>query len=250
METMMREKTITGLQQQIVKALETGNDPGPILKELGELRAKIAQEAELAELQKIAEKRQALRDRAEEVKEKIRLQSEAIDAFLKARDAITTALAPILEQARELPALQAKCSEQYRGSSDLAWATKLPEGYLPKELTIPFVEGKDKISETYDRAAQAVFYIGAGLGLLQSLKREDRPIPEREATEFEAIEPETSEVEPNCRVCNHEKVEEINKALQNGRPLRELETEFDVSRSTLSRHKNNCLSLGAIRIRG
>jgi len=242
--------TITELQKQVVKALERGNDPAPILKELADLRASIAMAAEKAELQKIADARQALRDKAAEVQEKIRLQSEAIDTFLKARDAITATLAPILEQARELPALQAKCFEQYRRPSDLAWATKLPEGYLPKELTIPFVEGSDKISESYDRAAQAVFYISAGLGLLQSLKREDRPIPEREATEFEAIEPETTEVELDCCVCNHEKVAEINKALQNGRPLREMETEYNVSRSTLSRHKNNCLSLGAIRIRG
>ena len=61
-------QTVTILQKEIVKALEAGQDPAPILKELGELRAKLAAEGELAELQKVANERQALRDKAEAVK--------------------------------------------------------------------------------------------------------------------------------------------------------------------------------------
>jgi DNA invertase Pin-like site-specific DNA recombinase len=110
------------------------------------------------------------------------------------------------------------------------------------------LESRDGIQDSYNRAAQAVWYIGTGLGLLQSLQRVGRPFPERPAGRVEAIEAETSEIELNCLVCSHEKAEAINKALQDGRSLRELETEYNISRSTLSRHKNRCLGLSAARI--
>jgi len=245
----MTTDTIKAIQKQIVTKLETGEDVSELSRRLAQERAKIAAQAEIEELKKIAGQRQQLRDEATKAQEKVKLQGEAIDTFLKARDAITEALMPIVEKARELPKLQSECYSQYHDAGQLAWTKKLPEGYLPKGLSVPILEGKDGVTYSYDRAAQAVWYISAGLGLLQSLIRIDRPIPEREATEFEAIDPLTSEVELNCRVCNHEKVAEINKALQDGRPLRELEVEFNVSRSTLSRHKNNCLNLGAIRFR-
>ena len=58
----------------------------------------------------------------------------------------------------------------------------------------------------------------------------------------------TSEVELSCRVCQHPEREAIDKALREGRSLRDIETEFNVPRSTLSRHKNRCLNLGAIRV--
>jgi len=236
--------TITELQKKVVKALETGQDPAPILKELADLRAAIAMEAEKAELQKIADERQALRDKAEVVKGKIQKQGEAIDIFLKARDTVTTELAPIVERAKELPKLQSECYAEYHDPGILVWTAKLPEGYLPKDLSVPMLEGKDGIMDCHDRAAQAVWYISAGLGLLQSLKREDRPFPERPASEFEAIEPETG----SCIVCSHPEVEAINNLLRQGKPLRDIEAGFDISRSSLSRHKNNCLNLGAIKV--
>jgi len=55
-------------------------------------------------------------------------------------------------------------------------------------------------------------------------------------------ESETTEVESSCRVCQHRERGAIDKALQEGRSLRDIETEFNVSRSTLSRHKRNCLA--------
>jgi hypothetical protein len=228
--------TITELQKRIVKALETGQDPAPILKELGELRAKIAAEAELEQLQKVANARQALRDQAEAVKGKVQKQGEAIDAFLKARDAITEALAPILDKARELPKLQSECYAEYRRPGDLAWATKLPEGYLPKGLAVPMLEGSDNVSDAQDRAAQAVWYISAGLGLLQSLKREDRPIPERPATEFEAIDNDPYP-DPPCKVCQHPERAAIDKALAEGVSLRDIASQYGISKSTVDRHK-------------
>ena len=63
-----------------------------------------------------------------------------------------------------------------------------------------------------------------------------------------AVEGETIEVESSCLVCREREREAIDKALQEGRSLRDIETEFNVPRSTLSRHKRNCLNLGTVRM--
>ena len=52
----------------------------------------------------------------------------------------------------------------------------------------------------------------------------------------------------SCVVCQHPEREAIDKALHNGRSLRDIESEFGTSRSSLSRHKSRCLNLGAMRI--
>lgn len=230
--------SIRELQKRIVRALETGQDPAPILKELADLRASIAMEAEKAELQKIVNERQALRDKAEAVKVKVQKQGEAIDTFLKARDSITEALIPILQRAMELPGLQNECYSQYHAPGEMSFLMKLPEGYLPKGLAIPMLEGADRVSDAYDRAAQAVWYIGAGCGLLQSLIRTDRSLLERAATEFEAIEPDADPYPgPPCKVCQDPEREAIDKAIKEGVSLRDIASQYGISKSTVDRHK-------------
>ena len=54
-------KTVKDLQKEIIRALEVGDDPAPIEKELADLRARIAAEAEQEMLQKIANARQRLK---------------------------------------------------------------------------------------------------------------------------------------------------------------------------------------------
>ena len=240
-----RLSEIRGIQKAIVSALEKGEDVAELSRRLARVRAEIAAEVEVEELKKVATEREELRNQAEAVKARVEKQRVAIAAFLEARDGVVDEMLPFLEKAKTLVDLQGKCYEQYRRAGDLVWTTSLPEGYLPKELTVPVLEGADKVTDAQDRASQAVSYITAGLGLLQNLQRVDRPFPERPATEFEG---ELGTPEPNCLGCQHSRAEEINKALQAGRPLRGLEDEFSISRSTLSRHRGRCLNLGPIRM--
>ena len=240
--TTESETQIKELQKRIINAIETSHDPAPIQKELEAVRAKIAAEAELEELKKIADKRKELRNQAEKLKVKVKQQSEAINNFLKERDSAIELLATILSKVRELPRLQDECCSQFFDAGQLGFIQKLPEGYLPKGLAVPFLEGSDGIGYVNDRAAQAVFSINSGLGLLQSLVRVDRPIPARPPSEFETINimPETSEEKLNCCVCNHANVAEINTALKNGASLRDIEAQYQsVSRSSLSRHRQH-----------
>ncbi|MDD5095224.1 MAG: hypothetical protein PHV74_12740 [Dehalococcoidia bacterium] len=240
---------IKALQKKIVLGLEHGEDISELSHELARVRQEIAAAAEVEELQKVADQRKALKDRAEAVKTKIERQGQAIDSFLRARDEICKGLAPIIERAKGLPKVQSECYAEYHDPGQLCGQVRLPEGYLPKALKVPMLEGRDGIADAHDRAAQAYFYLSAGLGLLQSLKREDRPFPERPAGEFEAIEEsETFEEPPTCSACAHAQVEMINQRLKEGVSLRTLEEQFGISKSTLSRHKRKCLGIEAVRM--
>lgn len=240
--------------------METGRDPAPIQKELADLRAMIAAEEELAELQKIANERQALRDNAEAVKSKVQKQGEAIDAFLEARDAMLPRLQELQEPLEELAQLANPSWESNPGQCYLfndagyfsASVIDIPKELLPKDFSCPTLEMTLPGERSFGKAREALQYFQYCIGILSNFKKGSMNIharPTDDSLLLDIGDNETSEIELNCRVCNHEKVKEINEALKVGRPLRELETQYSVSRSTLSRHKNNCLNAGAIRVR-
>jgi len=249
--------TITELQKKIVKALEAGQDPAPILKELAELRASIAMEAEKEELQEVADKRQALRDKAETVKGKVQKQGEAIDAFLKARDNLVSQLQAFLEPARGLARMGRATWEGDPGECYLyndsgqfqASISGIPKELLSEDFKCPILEMTAPGERSLGKAGEALRYLEACIGTLANLRKgfitgHSQPTDEGLLLDNEPeADPET-----NCLVCRHTEVEAINKGLKEGKSLRDLEGEFSVSRSTLSRHKNRCLNLGAIRI--
>lgn len=252
----MAKDTIKAIQKQIVVKLEAGEDVSELTRRLAQERAKIAAQAEVEELKKIVDERQALRDRAEAVKVKVQKQSQAIDAFLSLRDKLVSQLQPLLEPMKDLAKMATPSWARDPGEcyifNDLGQfagaVRQVPEGYLPSEFGCPFLKMKGDQVDARDKASEAYTYFMSALGILANFEKGISIIPLKQVDELVAIDNETTEIELNCRVCNHEKVAEINKALQNGRSLRDIETEFNVSRSTLSRHKNNCLNLGTIRI--
>jgi hypothetical protein len=254
----MTTDTIKAIQKQIIVKLEVGEDVAELSRRLAQERAKIAAQAEIEELKKIAEKRQALRNQAEVVKSKVQKQSDAIDRLLALRDTIVSQLQPLLSPMKELAKLQAPSYSREPGEcyifNDIgqfaAEVRGIPEGYLPADFGCPFLEMREGTQQANDRASEAYTYLVWAVGILSNLQKGISALPLKPVEGLLELgnEPETSEVELNCRVCNHEKAEAINKALQDGRSLRDLETEFNISRSTLSRHKNNCLNFGAVRM--
>ncbi len=48
-----------------------------------------------------------------------------------------------------------------------------------------------------------------------------------------------------CRVCGHEERRAIEKAIRAGTSLRDIERRFQVSRSSVDRHKRECMTRGA-----
>lgn len=247
--------TVKGLQQRIVKALDKGQDPAPLLKELAELRAKIAKEAEteLAELQKVASERQAIRGKREAVKAKVQKQGEGIDAFLKARDTLVSQLKPLLEPMGELVKMGAVTLD-YQGrepgpcyifssKSQFGGAVnQIPEGYLPRDFGCPFLQIEGGKVDCREKAAEANKFLNNAHSILAAFTKGIITRPLRQPAEGLVVlddepEGETAEVESSCLVCRHREREAIDKALQDGRSLRDIKAEFGVSRSSLSRHK-------------
>lgn len=248
----MTTDTIKTIQRQIVAKIEAGEDYSELSRQLAEERAKIAALSEVEELEKIAARRREFRDRAAKVQEKVKLQGEAIDTFLEARNAVIKALAPILEKARDLPKLQGECYAYHDVAVFGADLRQIPQGYLSKDgFSCPILRMASGQTDSYDVAAMGLFHLNAGLGLLSQLVKGEMTVPQQPAGEFDGKlegEPEAEplEVDVNCRVCRHPSREAIDKALQSGRSLRDIETEFNVPRSTLSRHKNRCLKAGVV----
>lgn len=251
--------TVKGLQQRIVKALETGQDPAPLLKELAELRAKIAADAQaevdLAELQKVATERQVIRGKIEAVKAKVQKQGEGIDAFLKARDTLVSQLKQLLEPMGELAKMGAVTLDYQGREPGICYifnsrsqfngaVSQIPEGYLPRDFGCPFLQIEGGKVDCREKAAEANKFLNNAHSILVGFTKGISIRPLQPATEgliVVDIEPEsegeTAEVESSCLVCRHREREAIDKALQDGRSLRDIEAEFGVSRSSLSRHK-------------
>ncbi|MGD0794948.1 MAG: hypothetical protein ABR958_05075 [Dehalococcoidales bacterium] len=236
--------TIAEIEKKIVKALETGQDPAPLLKEEAELQAQIGMDERREQLQKIADERQKLRDKAAKIKEKVKQQNEAIDAFLKARDSIVEALTLILERAKELPKLQENCYAGFSDIQNFAWNVRgTPADYLGSDFVgCPFLRMKDGTVSSDDMAARAFINLKWARGILADMEKGLPQLPLRKAEGLLVLEDDPEIEVGTCCVCSHADVETINGLLKNGKPLRDIESQFSVSRSSLSRHKKNCLN--------
>ncbi|MEW6143360.1 MAG: hypothetical protein AB1597_09470 [Chloroflexota bacterium] len=248
---------IKAIQKRIVNALEAGEDVSKLRNELARVRAEIAAEAEVTELKKIAGQRQALRDKAEAVKARVQKQGEAIDGFLKARDNVVAQLQPMLEPLRELARMGKATWEGDGGECYLyndpghfqgaVWG--IPKELLPADFKCPTLVMAEPGERSHGKATEALAYFQWCIGILSSFQKGSMTSHSKPSDDSLLLDNEPETTEANCLVCQHEKVAEINEALKSGRPLRELETEYNVSRSTLSRHKNRCLNPGAIRMK-
>jgi len=256
--TTDRLDEIKKIQKAIISDLEKGEDVSDLSRQLARVRAEIAADAEVQELKKVAEQRQALRGRATAVQEQGKKQSEVADRFLQLRDALVSQLQPLLEPLKELARMQSPSYSRELGEfifddiGQFVNAVKgIPLSYLPANFGCPFLEMSDGTQKADGKASEAYAYLQWCCGILAGLKKGFSALPLKPADNplVEVVYPESDDApETSCLVCNHEKAAEINKALQDGqRSLRELETYFNVSRSTLSRHKNRCLNLGAVR---
>jgi hypothetical protein len=260
----MTTDRIKEIQKQIIVKLEAGEDVSELTQRLAQERAKIAAQAEVEELEKIAAGRQALWDQAAKVQEKARLQGEAIDTFLKLRDTLVSQLQPLLKPMSELVKMAAASWEREPGVcyifNDIgqfaATVRQIPKGYFPADFGCAFLEMAGGKEDARDKARKAHAFLMWALGILTDFQKGISHLPLRPDGEFDGeleieseLKPGTSEVETNCRICQHPEREAIDKALRADRSLRDIETEFNVSRSTLSRHKNRCLNLGTAKAR-
>ena len=251
--------TITELQKKVVTALETGKDPAPILKELADVRASIAMEADREEAQKIADRRNALRKRAEGVIATVARQSTAIDEFLAYRDKTLPQLEALIEPVQELARMGRASWEDKQGKpgecyiypdpSPFQGAIRgIPKELLPDDFKCPTLEMTIPSERSFGKAKEALYYFEACIGILSNF-RKGFMTPSTAATDDSLLLDNEPENETgNCIVCSHAEVKTIDNLLRQGRHLRDIESEFSVSRSSLSRHKGKCLKPGVIKV--
>lgn len=246
-------KTVIELQRNVVKALEQGKDTAPILKELAELRAKQAMDGELVELTKVANQKQALRDTAKGIKDKVEKQNTAIDEFLSARDTLVKQLQPLLESMAKLAKMGAAGWEKEPGEmwtfNDMsvfsAAVRSVPSSYLPSDFGCPWLRMADGATDSRGMANEANQYLNYALAILKGFQKGVSQIGSSKA-DNPLIE--NVDIAGGCSICSHPEVAEIDKALRDNISLRTIEAKHKVSRSSLSRHRNNCLNLGIVRM--
>ncbi len=253
-----RQQELKRVNRQIVRKMEAGEDYSGLRQRRDNIRTEITGLIEDKELRKKAEANNAMQARAEAIKERVQKQDEAIDQLLALRDQVVAKLEPLVEPMKELARLGSLSRsgpgavwEQFHDSYSFgAQVAGIRPPYLPEGFSCPILEIAPGTVAAYDKTAEAFQYFQWALGILSNLKKGVMFAHLKPADEdLDGLEdPENMEIELHCRVCNHEKAAEINKALKDGRALRDVETEFNVSKSTLHRHKNRCLNLGAVRI--
>lgn len=253
----MATDTIKTIQKQIVAKLEVGEDVSELTLQLAKERAKIAAQAEVEELKKIAGQRQALRDRAEAVKAKVQQQGEAIDRLLEQRDILVSQLQLLIEPMRQLAQMAAPAWERdsigecylYNDIEVFSGEMRrIPASYLPTGFGVSFLQlGKGEV-DARGKVAEAYGYLMVAYGTLAALGKTTLTVSQVPASELMALDLDGDEPEKTCLVCDHLEREAIDQALKEGRSLRDIEREYGPSRSSISRHKNSCLNLGAIRL--
>jgi hypothetical protein len=174
-----RLNRIKAIQKHIVDALEKGEDVTKLRNELARVRAEIAADAEIEGLRKVASERQTLRDKAEAVKVKVQAQGEAIDAFLKARDAVLPKLQELQEPLKELADMGNATWEANPGRCYLfndagvfsASVINIPKELLPEGFSCPSLEMIQPSELSYGKARQAFQYFQYCIGILSSFKK-------------------------------------------------------------------------------
>ena len=246
--------TVREIQGRIVKALEDGTDPAPILQELAELRAKLATQTaadlELAELQKVADERKALRDRVTAVKDKVIQQEANIAAFLKARDTLYAKLEPLNEEIKALATMGGRPGPCYLYNNRDQFQAAVrrivpPEDYFPQGFGCSFISIRHGDRNAVEEAGTKFWDI---LQTLNGLGKSMALYPLRPDAKPVEVDGETADTvgrngTGSCLVCQHQDRKAIDEALRDGKSLRSIEAETSISRMTLSRHKGHMASL-------
>ena len=178
-ETQTFNQRIRDLQRKLRDKLETGGETSLILQELAEVRAEQAQQADIAEMQKINADRGLLRDKASAIMARVDAQGAAIDSFLSERDALCEKLSPLIAKAQELAKWQTATREGpalvYAGFNDVTqWhqeIRRIPASYFPPGFCCPTLAMASGTSDHRDVAIQAAQYITWGFSLLSQLEK-------------------------------------------------------------------------------
>lgn len=136
--------TIEGIRKQITATIKKNGDTTSLELQLKQqLQAEHADAAimsEMSRLKAVAEKQKGHEAAAQAILTKVESQSAGVTRFLKGRDSFLKDLDKVISAAEALQTLQdAACGQYAWQSSFKDEACKVPEGYLPADLTCSFL---------------------------------------------------------------------------------------------------------------
>jgi hypothetical protein len=248
---------IVELQKQIVDALEEGKDPAGLLEELAEVKASLLLDAEREALQAIANERKDLKNRALEIVARVKRQGEAIDDFLEFKAFVLDNLVPMLPKVLKLAKMANPSWAEEPGeccifdsiASFQAQVKDIPHEILPEGFACPTLEMSNGQISSQGQAMMAYKHFQACVGILQGFQKGNMRVsskPTDKGLMLDETKPEHSTPKPEefivktCPVCDHEHADDINRALKDHRPLRDIEKQYGISKSSLSIHNRKC----------
>lgn len=253
---------IQELRKRIIKALEQGESTADLekqLKHVRELQDMERANREMTELVGIARQRRQWKLRAKEFQSKTRHQAEAISRFMEQRDQAVKAITDLMPRVKALQDAQKQCCRDFSDQEHWeAEARRLPQGLLPEDFTGTILKhklfgtrrGRFLLAEyehrRYNRVtvdaltAAALTHLELACELLTGAFKHTIPVPAG-LTSSNGMGFEEAEEDPGrCSVCSHPAREAIEKAIQEGVPLRDIENQYGgTSKSSLSRHKQH-----------
>ena len=238
MATLTKEQ----LKEKVIRALEAGNDPGPYYEQLDAIEDAERKEHRRIEDQQLADQRKAWKQQAAILTGKINRQGAAIDTFLQKRDAIVKRMDGIRALLEELQELDKNCFVEIPNNESFWYGDsgKIPPPFLPENICAPMLCHNPGLNPR-DIVTVAIMDLDKLLKTLNgAVKNNLTPMTTAKAITIVAVPDDNSDGDSkNCIVCQRSDLNDIDTAISNGVPLREIERSFGVSKSSLSRHSKH-----------
>jgi len=165
--------TIREIRSKIVEKLQSGEDTTSLEKELQRARIAEQRQIEVESLKAVAARRQAYQREADELREKLRRQEEAVDKFLKAAAELNREIGKLVPKAKALEQL-GDANVSFHWERRFQRATEaLPAQYWNGEPCYFLSHDKYSVEEVFELLRRG---LGMALGALSGCrKREVRP---------------------------------------------------------------------------
>ena len=228
---------ISDLRKRIVAALIKGEPVDGLERQLRQAKVDELEKTEMVELKRIAEQRLGWEKKVVEIKGRIGKQSEAVKRYLVARDAILAPIEAMIAQVKALAAMEQEATA-YR-ACDFSEDTRALPLQFGADLRDPTLGHRHWTG--FDTTAQAAKYLEDAHDLLSGMYTFDYSPSSSEPLKDDLASSDVHDAVEfrECNVCQHKDRTAIDLALQANQSLRDIESQFGVSKSSLHRHKQH-----------
>jgi hypothetical protein len=207
-------------------------------------------DADMADLKRQAETRLAWQAQVRDIQVRTKRQGEAIESFLPLRDSVTALIKQVAQKVQELTGAQELCFKEFPDSAAFRKAiVAIPPEYLSAGLVCPILVSNHAGWEARLSELPIASDLESWGDHMNTIVNVPDIIPALPPAPADLVDVDLEEGDlagpgsKSCCVCDHPLRADIEKAMAEGRTLRDIEAEFkDVSKSSLSRHSKHMVS--------